>query len=265
LEIQIDCDNIWVYQQDNPSVISRFPLGFDIYENLMESIIKFFENKSIKTTFFIVGLDSKNNNFSKIIRRIIESGHKIGNHSYSHPKNFCDTNEINFEDEIRRMHRILEEEFKYKCSEFRAPGYCFSDVYLKTLCELNYFSESSNFPGPIPHILRWYFKYLVGNGKQIGINRLKKVKNFTNLKLKTIATYSLLRIPIHPTFIIKYPKIVQKLIIRSFSRNINKYKDQIYLFHAIDFSPLNYKNEAEYIKAMELYSVIIDKISKSYK
>ena len=53
-------------------------------ENITERILNILNDFDIKATFFVTGIKAEQN--SKIIKRIYDAGHDIGNHCYSHTK-----------------------------------------------------------------------------------------------------------------------------------------------------------------------------------
>jgi peptidoglycan/xylan/chitin deacetylase (PgdA/CDA1 family) len=72
----------------------------------------------------------------------IAGGHRIGNHSLSHP-DFAGLNEGERAGEVRSAHARIGDVLGVECKGFRAPVYYISEGVLETLAELNYDYDSS--------------------------------------------------------------------------------------------------------------------------
>lgn len=84
-------------------------------------------------TFFILGAKVKGN--EQIIKRILEEGHHIGNHSYSHP-NFHNLSSSQTNKEVEETDRLLR--------QFGTPTY-FRYPYGNSTCDANSLIESSGY------------------------------------------------------------------------------------------------------------------------
>ena len=76
----------------NKEIILTFDDGPNI--NTTESVLNTLNKFCLKATFFVVGRMVESN--PKIFKKIIDNGHSIGNHSYSHPIPF---NKLKFVDQ----------------------------------------------------------------------------------------------------------------------------------------------------------------------
>ena len=73
----------------------------------------------VKATFFVV----HKSNVDSIYKRIINEGHVLGNHTYSHNyTNLYSSNVTLFKDDVLKMHNFLLDKFNYKSKVFRFPG-----------------------------------------------------------------------------------------------------------------------------------------------
>lgn len=116
-------------------------------ENVTPLILNILNDYNIKGTFFVLGnMCEKNGN---LLNDIIEKGHSIGIHSYSHKLNELLKSEDDFINEIKmtenELTKHLGEEFKTRL--FRFPGGSFEDYklqYMDTLNELGYVSVDWN-------------------------------------------------------------------------------------------------------------------------
>ncbi|UPZ16821.1 polysaccharide deacetylase family protein [Flavobacterium humidisoli] len=72
-----------------------------------------------KATFFCIGKNIEKH--PKIIKQIIEEGHLVGNHSYSHSKFFDFYNAKQIREEIQKTDELLEKYTSKKINFFRPP------------------------------------------------------------------------------------------------------------------------------------------------
>lgn len=72
----------------------------------------------VKATFFVLprtGVDD-------IYKRILDEGHVIGNHSYSHDYNYLNNSTDNFKKDVLKARNLIIKKFKYTSTVFRFPG-----------------------------------------------------------------------------------------------------------------------------------------------
>lgn len=88
-----------------------------------------------KATFFVVGKNIEGN--EEVIRRIIDEGHEIGNHTYSHSYSLKSDSSLLIR-EITETENILESAFGYSPVLFRPPGGNISESMIKSVCDAGY-------------------------------------------------------------------------------------------------------------------------------
>ncbi len=87
-----------------------------------EQILDALKENGVRATFFIIGENVELYGDS-LIRRMIDEGHEIGNHTFTHPHTKGAEAE-SFYDEVRRTHSIMLERYGYEMKLFRPPeGY----------------------------------------------------------------------------------------------------------------------------------------------
>ncbi len=89
----------------------------------------------VKATFFVIGSNAEGN--LPLLRRELEEGHEIGNHTYSHPHLKGITEEA-LRGEILKTENILFRLEEYRPRLFRPPEGVYSGTVAKTLEELDY-------------------------------------------------------------------------------------------------------------------------------
>ena len=80
-------------------------------------LLELFQKFNVKATYFILGKTIED--YPELIREIINEGHEIGCHTYSHPFVFRITPEV-FRAEIRKCKQLIQE-FGIHYTGFRAP------------------------------------------------------------------------------------------------------------------------------------------------
>lgn len=117
-----------------------------ILQHCVPRFVELFARRGICATFFFVARDVEAT--SAVVRDLAESGHEIGNHSYSHPYDLARLGRQVIDAEIRRAHTVLAQAAGAGCHPvgFRAPGYGLTADILSVLADHNYRYDSSIFP-----------------------------------------------------------------------------------------------------------------------
>ena len=82
-------------------------------------VLALLKNYNAKATFFLIGKNAEKH--PEIVRQIIEEGHNIGNHSYSHSKNFGFFSSEKVAAELRQTNSILKKITGKDLKLFRPP------------------------------------------------------------------------------------------------------------------------------------------------
>ena len=102
---------VWKQNTDQKKIWITFDDGPD--ETVTPYLINVLEKFNIKATFFIIGNQAKK--YPELVKLIINNGHKIGNHSFSHLNGFSTNNNKYLED--------VEQAKKYIDSDIFRPPY----------------------------------------------------------------------------------------------------------------------------------------------
>ncbi len=100
-----------------------------------DKVLKILAETDQKATFFVLGWVAEKN--PNLIKRIVEAGHEIASHGYSHKRIFTQTKD-EFREDVRKSKRILENIMKKPVIGYRAPTY---SVNKKTLWALDVLRE----------------------------------------------------------------------------------------------------------------------------
>lgn len=106
---------------NNPSETDeKIALTFDDgpNENTL-SVLDILKKKNVKATFFCIGINIEKH--PEILKRIIEEGHIVGNHSYSHSNFFDFYRKNRLIGEIRKTDALIESISGKKVQLFRPP------------------------------------------------------------------------------------------------------------------------------------------------
>lgn len=108
------------------------------YENgYTPEILDILKEKNVKAVFFVTYDYCRTS--PELVQRMIDEGHAVGNHSYTHPSlPDCSENEV--VDEIMALHDYVAEKFGYEMTLFRFPKGEFSEKCLDTVKSLGYSS-----------------------------------------------------------------------------------------------------------------------------
>lgn len=129
-----DLDGKWLLQ-DGKCVCLTFDEG---YENgFTPAILDTLKEKQVKAVFFVTYDFAKDN--PKLIRRMLDEGHTVGNHSWHH----YTMDEVDTETarrEIEYLHTYIKDNFDYTMRYFRFPKGEFSEKTLALAQTLGYTS-----------------------------------------------------------------------------------------------------------------------------
>jgi polysaccharide deacetylase family sporulation protein PdaB len=105
--------------------------------NKTEALLELFEQQEIKVSFFFAGIWLENN--PELVQKILEAGHQIYNHSYSHP-HFNNLNKDEIISELKKTEAIINkyQNHENKIKLFRPPYGEYNNLVIKTARKLGY-------------------------------------------------------------------------------------------------------------------------------
>ena len=109
------------YIRDNKQAGKCVALTFDDgpHPEYTDQILDILDKYGVKATFFVVGENAER--YPETVKRIIASGHEIGNHTWSH-KGMKNLSKEQIKEEITKTQNFLKESFNYSPVLFRPPG-----------------------------------------------------------------------------------------------------------------------------------------------
>ena len=100
---------VWKKKTDSKKLWLTFDDGPHPYVTTW--ILSILKTENIKATFFLLGREIQK--FPKIIKKIKEEGHMIGNHSYSHKNGWTTANKTYFQD-IEKCQKLIPNNKLYR-------------------------------------------------------------------------------------------------------------------------------------------------------
>lgn len=127
--------NAWFIAEDSPTIYLTIDEG---YENGYTSqILDVLKAKKCPAVFFVTMDYVKQN--PDLIRRMIDEGHVVGNHSVTHPAKGLPSQSIDTQaEELMALHRYVRETFHYDMYLFRYPAGIYSEQSLALVQQLGY-------------------------------------------------------------------------------------------------------------------------------
>ena len=111
-----------------------FDNGYE-YENLTADILDTLKEKDVKAAFFVTLSYAKQN--PELVRRMIDEGHIVGNHSATHPS-FPKISRTEMAKEIAELDNYLVENFSYSSPYFRFPSGEYSECALELVTSIGF-------------------------------------------------------------------------------------------------------------------------------
>ena len=108
-------------------------------EEGLPKLLDLFKKEGIKTTFFVTGMMAEQ--FPDLIYRILEEGHELGCHGYTHAR-FDRMEKEEARIALNQAVKVLRH-FEKRLISFRAPNLQFPEKYLKLLEEKGFLYDSS--------------------------------------------------------------------------------------------------------------------------
>jgi peptidoglycan/xylan/chitin deacetylase (PgdA/CDA1 family) len=123
-----------------------------------EKILDLLEQLQLKAIFFMVGKQAEK--YPQIVKKVIDGGHQIGNHSWSHiPLFLLPRHKIL--NEIEKTHHFFQKKFGYTISLFRPPWGAVSKKIIDEAKEQYHYKtlfwdiDSLDYLLPVSHPLRF--------------------------------------------------------------------------------------------------------------
>jgi len=168
----------------------------------LSNILEILDEFGAKSTFFLVGKDIKKH--KDCFKQIVENGHEIGNHTYSHNHNFARLTYKEKREEIQKTNKLIKKYLNIDTVGFRAPKYQIDRETFEILEDMHFSYDSSLIPSyhPKRYPIQWLFApatpYYPSRNK---IWKKSKIDHFNVLEIP-ISVNPFIRMPIGGTYIL---------------------------------------------------------------
>ena len=150
--LSIDLDNLWTYMRAHG--IEGWQECPSYYERIIPQIIDLTENLGVKITAFAIGKDAENPANAEWLRKLVEHGHEVGNHSYWHEPWLHTYTDEELDADVASAEEAILAATGVRPTGFRGPGFSTSVSLLGVLKSRGYDYDASEFPTIIGPLLR---------------------------------------------------------------------------------------------------------------
>ncbi len=277
--VQVDLDGLWTVlgYYGKRAEIAEDP----IFYSAIPRFIELFDEYNIKATFFVIAKDLEIAKKRNLVKKIVQKGHEIASHSYSHAFGFRNLTHSQKVLEVQKADSLIQKISGKKPVGFKAPGYDMDESALRIIKELGYSYDSSVLPSffyPPLQLINGLisFKIRTHGPKMVwgfAPNRpyrpspdsIWKQGNFRLIEVPS-TVIPVFRFPFQTVFV-----YMAGLSLFRFGYSLVK-RNKIpinYTFHAIDLSDdirgLPAAQKTRYAKRKRICEYIIKSIAKDYK
>jgi len=149
--ISIDLDPLTAYYKIHGLGDPPRQLRYTILRKALPRFEELLADAGVPATFFVVGQElERSEEARETVARMVEQGHELGNHTYSHPYDLNRLPEQVIDSQIGRAHELIRQVVGVEHAPvgFRSPGYGITDKVLEVLSNRSYRYDSSMFPSP---------------------------------------------------------------------------------------------------------------------
>ncbi|HIV52220.1 MAG TPA: polysaccharide deacetylase family protein [Candidatus Blautia excrementipullorum] len=125
----------YMEETDEKKIYLTFDCGFE--SGCTPAILDALKKHNAPATFFIVGNYLETS--PDLVKRMVEEGHTVGNHTYHHPDMSKISSKEAFQEELQSLEALYEETIGQPMPKFyRPPQGIYSEANLQMACELGY-------------------------------------------------------------------------------------------------------------------------------
>jgi len=223
----------------------------EIFEIAIPRFLDLFASCGVKATFFIIAKDLENPSHRRMAERILEDGHQIANHTYSHPFGLALLPKSEIKREIESAHEAIQRILGVEPVGFRAPGYNVDSEVLEILREMGYRYDSSVFPSfinPLYHIAHRILAHGTDlpNSDLGGLNTMRcptepyqpnhlhfwqrdSGRNVDGLWEFPVGVIPYLKLPMHANFLLLMPRLYLQIAL-----SLAASQPHTFLFHTVE-------------------------------
>ena len=168
-QTRLCCLNIDMDPLDHYFAVRGYKPGTDtrlnaIYDDALPRFLDLFSKYGVKATFFVVGRDLENPGNRALLRKAVEAGHEIANHTQSHIQTYVGLSPEQKREEILGCHNRIADAVGSEPRGFRSPGWAADPETMSILEENGYLYDSSVFPSLLITPIS-YVNWLINRGR----------------------------------------------------------------------------------------------------
>ena len=114
-----------------------------------ERLLAWADEARLPLTWFVIGRDTSNAGFVRLLSAALGAGHELANHSLDHRYDLVRLDTEAQTAQVAESQERLAQAFGVRPSGFRAPGYMVSDALFEILEQAGFAYDSSVFPCPV--------------------------------------------------------------------------------------------------------------------
>jgi hypothetical protein len=270
--LSMDLDNKWSYLKTHgDQAWERYPSYLD---RVVPRIQQMLDEFSLRITVFVVGQDAALDKNDQAIAKLVQAGHEIANHSFSHEPWLQRYSREQLELELEQAEAAIARHTTQRPIGFRGPGFSCSPDVIKVLMDRGYQYDCSTFPTFLGPLARAYFflrssfnaaerakrKNLFGSWLD-GFQRLKPYywsSGQANLLEIPVSTIPLFRLPFHLSYVLYLGQFSEWLALTYFGTALRLCRlagvQPSVLLHPLDFLGCDDEPELGFFPAMNLPS-----------
>ena len=271
--LSLDLDNQWSYMKTHGDAgWESFPSYLDL---VVPRFLRILDEFGWKITVFVVGQDAALEKNREALQMIVDAGHEIGNHSFSHEPWLHLYSRQEIEVEIQGAEDAIKTATGKRPRGFRGPGYSLSRDVLEVLADRDYLYDASTLPtylGPLARAFFFLKSNLTAEQKAErtilfgGLrNGLQPVKPYFwalgNQKLLEIpvSTIPLLKLPFHFSYLLYLATFSESLALLylriALAMCLVHGVEPSLLLHPLDFLGGNETQDLTFFPGMSIHSV----------
>lgn len=130
------------------------------FGSALNRFLECLDQNNAKATFFVIAKTAECKDVAAALKNLVDQGHEIASHTWSHPKNLHNLTDRELDKELRQSKHFLEDITGQKVDGFRAPGYSFNQNILDTLISAGYSYSSTVNVSIVYNLAKWLFSAL---------------------------------------------------------------------------------------------------------
>jgi peptidoglycan-N-acetylglucosamine deacetylase len=146
--VSVDLDEIPFYHRIHGLSEPDLSSANAVYDVALDRLGDLARAHDLPLTLFVIGSSVQRPENAARLRLLCESGHEIGNHTWSHPYDLTRLDTVRMADEVHLAQAAIERAVGRRPVGFRAPGYTVTDALFGVLERSGFLYDSSVFPCP---------------------------------------------------------------------------------------------------------------------